>query len=189
MSKILALSGSARVGSYNQKMVQIAALGAKQAGAEVTVINLADYPLPIFNQDLEKAEGLPPQAKALKSLFINHDGFLIASPEYNSAFTPLLKNALDWVSRRESDETMQLAFRNKVAVIMSASPGALGGLRGLVFLRMLLSNLGIIVLPEQQAVPYADRAFDEDDQLIDKNSQESLIKLGTVLAQTLKKLQ
>jgi chromate reductase, NAD(P)H dehydrogenase (quinone) len=189
MPKILVFSGSARTGSYNQKLVRIAALGAEQSGADVTVINLADYPLPIYSQDLEKAEGLSPQAKALKALFINHDGFLIASPEYNSAFTPLLKNALDWVSRREGDETMQLAFRNKVAAIMSTSPGALGGLRGLVFLRMLLSNLGVIVLPEQQAVPHADKAFDEDDQLIDNNSQESLIKLGAVLAQTLKKLQ
>ncbi|MBK8816230.1 MAG: NAD(P)H-dependent oxidoreductase [Methylococcaceae bacterium] len=189
MTKILAFSGSARVGSYNQKLVRIAARGAEQAGAEVTIINLADYPMPVYNQDLEISEGLPPSAKLLKSLFISHDGLLIASPEYNSAFTPLLKNTLDWISRREGEDASLVAFRNKIAVIMAASPGGLGGLRGLVFLRMLLSNFGVIVLPEQLAVPHADKAFDEDDQLIEKHNQDSLLKLGAGLAQTLKKLQ
>ena len=116
MPKILAFSGSARKESYNQKLVQIAAQGAEQAGAEVTVVNLVDYPLPIYNQDLERAEGMPPPAKALKALFIRHDGFIIASPEYNSAFSPLLKNVLDWVSRKEGDETYQLACREKGAI-------------------------------------------------------------------------
>lgn len=188
MPKILAFSGSARSGSFNQKLVEIAALGARQADAEVTVVNLADYPMPIYNQDLEKAEGLPPQAKALKALFAEHDGFLIASPEYNSAFSPLLKNSLDWISRRETGETYQVAFRNKVAVIMAASPGSLGGLRGLVSLRMLLSNLGIIVLPEQLAVPMADKAFDGHGQLFEAATQNAVINLGAVLAQTLIKL-
>jgi chromate reductase, NAD(P)H dehydrogenase (quinone) len=189
MADILAFSGSARKGSYNQKLVQIAALGAQQAGAELTVINMADYPLPIFNQDIEKAEGLPQQAQSLKQLFSGHDGFLIASPEYNSAFSPLLKNAIDWVSRREGDETYQLAFRDKVAVIMSTSPGALGGLRGLVFLRMLLGNIGITVLPDQQAVAHADKAFHADGHLLDNEKQAAVIKLGMTLAQHLKKLK
>ena len=188
MPKILAFSGSARSGSYNQQLVKLAATGAKQAGADVTVINLADYPLPIFNQDVETAEGLPANAKALKSLFAEHDGFLIASPEYNSAFSPLLKNSLDWVSRKEAGETYQVAFRDKVAVIMSASPGALGGMRGLVFLRMLLGNLGMTVLPEQKAIPNADKAFDAEGNLLDKMAQDAVIKLGANLAQTLAKL-
>jgi len=188
MPKILAFSGSVRVGSFNQKLVQIAALGAQQAGVEVTVVNLADYPMPIFNQDLEQTDGLPKPAQALKALLIDHDGFLIASPEYNSAFSPLLKNALDWVSRREGDETYQLAFRDKVAVIMAASPGALGGLRGLVFLRMLLANIGITVLPEQQAVPYADKAFHADGFLLDESRQEAILTLGSKLARQLLKL-
>jgi chromate reductase, NAD(P)H dehydrogenase (quinone) len=189
MPKILAFSGSARKESYNQKLVQIAARGAEQAGAEVTVVNLADYPLPIFNQDLEKAEGMPRPAQTLKALFIEHDGFLVASPEYNSAFSPLLKNTLDWVSRKEGDETYQLAFRDKLAVIMSASPGALGGLRGLVFLRMLLGNMGVLVLPGQQAVPNADKAFHADGHLLDNDKQDAIMKLGMSLVQTLKKLQ
>ncbi len=187
--KILAFSGSVRKESFNQKLVWIAAQGARDAGAEVTVINLGDFPLPVFNQDLEKAEGLPQPARTLKTLFASHHGFLIASPEYNSAFSPLLKNAIDWVSRREGDETFQIAFRNKVAVIMAASPGYLGGLRGLVFLRMLLGNLGITVLPDQLAVPNAATAFQEDGGLADKTSHEAVVKLGFVLADTLKKLQ
>jgi chromate reductase, NAD(P)H dehydrogenase (quinone) len=183
MTKILAFSGSARKDSFNQKLVQIAALGAQQAGAEVTIVNLADYPMPVFNQDLEMAEGMPPPARAFKELLIAHDGFLIASPEYNSAFSPLLKNAIDWASRREGEEPPLLAFRGKVAVIMAASPGALGGLRGLVFLRMLLANLGIIVLPDQLAVANADKAFHTDGYLLDKDRQAAVLKLGMSLAQ------
>lgn len=185
MPKILAFSGSASKDSLNQKLVQIAALGAQQAGAEVTIVNLADYPMPIFNQDLEMAEGMPQPARAFKELLIAHDGFLIASPEYNSAFSPLLKNAIDWASRREREESPLLAFRGKVAVIMAASPGALGGLRGLVFLRMLLANLGIIVLPDQLAVANADKAFHADGYLLDENNQATVLKLGMSLAQQL----
>lgn len=189
MPKILAFSGSVRNGSYNQKLVQIAALGVRQAGAEVTVVNLADYPMPIMNQDLELAEGMPKPARAFKELLIEHDGFLIASPEYNSAFSPLLKNAIDWASRKEGDEAPLLAFRGKVAVIMAASPGALGGLRGLVFLRMLLANIGITVLPDQQAVANADKAFHADGHLLDEGKQDTVIKLGMTLAQQLIKLR
>lgn len=189
MSRILAFSGSARDGSFNQKLVQIAALGARQATAEVTLANLANYPMPIFNQDLELAEGMPKSARAFKELLIGHDGFLIASPEYNSAFSPLLKNAIDWASRREGDEAPLLAFRNKLAVIMSASPGALGGLRGLVFLRMLLGNLGVIVLPDQQAIAQADKAFDVDGNLLDNSKQEMIVNLGVALSGHLNKFK
>jgi chromate reductase, NAD(P)H dehydrogenase (quinone) len=189
MSKILAFSGSTRKESYNQKLVQIAAQGVQQAGAEVTVVNLADYPMPIFSQDLEMAGGMPQPARAFKELLIAYDGFLIASPEYNSAFSPLLKNVIDWASRREGDETPLLAFRGKVAVIMAASPGALGGLRGLVFLRMLLANIGIIVLPDQQTVAHADKAFHADGYLIDADKQDAVLKLGMSLAQHLQKLK
>jgi NAD(P)H-dependent FMN reductase len=185
MPKILAFPGSARNGSYNQKLVQIAALGAQQAGADVTVVNLADYPMPIFNQDLEMAEGMPQPARVFKELLIANDGFLIASPEYNSAFSPLLKNAIDWASRREGDEAPLLAFRGKVAVIMAASPGTLGGLRGLVFLRMLLANIGIIVLPDQMTVAQADKAFHAEGNLLDEVKQDAVLKLGMSLAQHL----
>lgn len=189
MVRLLAFSGSARDGSYNQKLVQIAAQGALQTGAEVTLINLADFPMPLFNQDLEQSAGMPQYATTLKDLFINHDGFLIASPEYNGSFSPLLKNALDWVSRRGSpDVPYQPVFKDKFAAIMAASPGALGGMRGLVMLRMLLNNLAINVLSAQQTVPFADKAFHADGLLADETIQKSILNLGANLAQTVQKL-
>jgi len=189
MTKILAFSGSARKDSYNQKLVKIAAVGAEKAGAEVTLINLADFPMPIFNQDLESASGLPAEARAFKNLLIEHDGFLIASPEYNSAFSPLLKNAIDWATRREGDEAPLLAYKGKVAAIMSASPGVLGGLRGLVFLRLVLSNIGVTVLANQQAVPGAAQAFDAEGALLDPQMQGNIVNIGVELSETLRKLR
>ncbi len=190
MIKILAFAGSSRKKSVNKKLLQIAALAAENEGAEVTVIDLADYPMPIFNQDLEAEQGMPEKAHEFKKLLVEHDGFLIASPEYNSAFSPLLKNVIDWASRAESDnEPPLLAYRGKTASIMAASPGALGGLRGLVFLRMLLGNIGVTVLPEQQAIPKAFKAFSEDGNLIDTTQMHAVEKLGTNLVQVLKKLK
>lgn len=188
MPKILAFSGRARKNSYNQQLVRIAAQGAEAAGAEVTVINLGDFPMPIFNQDDEAAHGLPEAAREFKKLLVEHAGFLIASPEYNSAFSPLLKNAIDWASRREGDEAPLLAYRGKVAAIMAASPGALGGLRGLVFLRLLLSNLGVTVLPEQQAIVHADKAIHPDGYLHDAQLQAAVVNMGGRLTDVLQKL-
>jgi NAD(P)H-dependent FMN reductase len=187
MSRILAFSGSSRVDSFNTRLVAIAAAGAQDAGAEVTRINLGDFPMPLMNEDLEASEGLPTAAREFKNLMIAHDGFLIASPEYNSAFSPLLKNALDWASRREAEDEPPLqAFRGKVATLMAASPGAQGGLRGLVFLRMMLGNLGVIVLPDQLAVRAAYKAFSEDGSLVDEKQQQAIRGLG---AQTVKRVR
>lgn len=190
MSKILAFAGSGRKESSNKKLIKIAALGAEEVGASVTVIDLADYPMPLFDQDLETREGMPANALKFKKLLMEHDGIMIASPEYNSAFSPLIKNVIDWASRAESKEEPPLAaYRDKVAVIMSASPGALGGSRGLVFLRMLLANIGVIVLPEQKAIPGAFKAFKEDGTLIDERNQESVLALGSTLARAVAKLK
>jgi NAD(P)H-dependent FMN reductase len=187
MSRILAFSGSSRVESFNTRLVAIAAAGAEDAGADVTRINLGDFPMPFMNEDLEASEGMPAAAREFKQLMIEHDGFLIASPEYNSAFSPLLKNALDWASRSEAEDEPPLqGFRGKVATLMAASPGALGGLRGLVFLRMMLGNLGVIVLPDQRAVREAYKAFNEDGSLVDENQQQAIRDLG---AQTVKRVQ
>lgn len=189
MKKIVAFSGSARQGSFNQKLVKIAAEGAKQAGVAVTVVDLADYPMPLFNEDLEAKEGMPETAKAFKQLLIDHDGLLIASPEYNSAFSPLLKNAIDWASRATAENELPLmAYRGKYAAIMATSPGGLGGIRGLVFLRMLLGNIDITVLPDQQAVPKAYQAFSEDGTLHDKQLESKVMALGEALAQVLNKV-
>lgn len=188
MPKILAFAGSARKESFNKKLLQIAASGAQEA--VVTLIDLADYPMPLFDQDLEQDKGIPENALRFKKLLIEHDALMIASPEYNSAFSPLLKNVIDWASRAESDDEPPLAaYQGKIAAIMSASPGALGGLRGLVLLRMLLSNIGVIVLPEQQTIPQAFKAFNGDGSLIDKKKQESVISLGRKLAITVNKLK
>ena len=182
MPKILAFAGSSRKDSFNKKLVKIAASGAENSEATVTYIDLADFLMPIFDQDLESEHGIPKKAHEFKKLLIEHDGFLIASPEYNSAFSPLLKNVIDWASRAESkDEPPLVAYKGKVAAIMATSPGALGGLRGLVFLRMLLGNIGVTVIPDQIAVPKAMKAFANDGSLIDEKQQQTVISLGEKL--------
>ncbi len=187
--RILAFAGSTREDSFNKKLVRVAADGARRAGAEVTVIDLRDYPLPVFDQDLEAEQGLPENARRLKQLMIDHQGFLISSPEYNSSITAVLKNAIDWASRAESsDEPPLSAFAGKVAVLMAASPGGLGGLRGLVHLRSILGNIRVLVLPEQRAVSGAHKAFAEDGSLSDPKQQEAIGGLGRRLAEVLSKL-
>lgn len=168
MSKpnILAFSGSARKDSLNQRLIENAARAAENAGANVRIINLRDFPMPIMNQDLEREQGQPENATRLKTLFVEHDGFLLASPEHNGSISTLLKNAIDWVSRKVGDEPPLVAYKGKTAAILSASPGRLGGLRGLVHVRSILSNLGVLVLPEQLAVGSAMSAFDENDKLV-----------------------
>ncbi|MGF1579412.1 MAG: NADPH-dependent FMN reductase [Gemmataceae bacterium] len=183
--KLLAFAGSARNDSVNKKLVSVAAKGAEEAGAEVTLVDLRDYPLPLYDGDLEEAEGLPENAKKLKNLFIESDGFLIACPEYNSSITPLLKNTIDWVSRPQEGEPPLVAYKGKVAVLMAASPGGLGGLRGLVHVRAILGNIGVVVLPQQHAVPKAYDAFGEDGKLLDAAQQEKVTGLGKSLAKFL----
>lgn len=187
--KILAFAGSTRADSYNKKLVRVAASGARAAGAEVTVIDLRDFPLPVFDHDYEAENGMPEAAHRLKQLMIDHDGFLISSPEYNSSVTAVLKNSIDWASRAESDDEAPLsAFDGKVAVLMAASPGALGGLRGLVHLRAILGNIRVLVLPQQRAVPAAHKAFAEDGSLVDPKLQRAIEGLGRLLAEILVKL-
>ncbi len=186
--RILAFAGSARTDSYNARLVQVAAEGARTAGAHVTILNLKEYPLPLFDQDIEQEQGTPENATKLKQLFLDHDGLLISSPEYNSSITPLLKNTIDWVSRPAEGEPMLAAYQGKVAALMAASPGGLGGLRGLVHVRSILSSIGVIVLPDQIAVPRSFEAFDEDGQLKDEKQQARVQGLGESVANTLSKL-
>lgn len=189
MCKILAFSGSARKGSFNQQLVSIAARGAEAAGAEVTVINLVDFPMPIFNQDLESEQGMPENGQKFKTLLTEHDGLLIASPEHNSSYSSLLKNAIDWASRATSaDEVPLSAFQGKYATIMAASPGGLGGLRGLVTLRMLLANIGVTVLPKQIAISQAFSAF-EQGKLVDETKHNEVRAMGANLRNLLQKLK
>ncbi len=187
--RILAFAGSTRKDSYNKRLVQIAASGAKSAGAEISVIDLRDFGLPLFDEDLEREQGTPEVATRLKALMVEHDGFLISSPEYNSSITAVLKNAIDWASRPVPGEPPLAAFRGKAALILSASPGALGGLRGLVHLRAILGNLGVVVLPDQVAVSKAFEAFLDDGSLKDPKQHASIEGLGKTLATFLAKLK
>lgn len=180
--RILAFAGSTRIHSYNKKLAAAAAEGAEAAGAEVTLIDLRDYPLPLFDEDLEAAGGMPENGLALRDLFLSHDGLLIACPEYNGSLTAVLKNTIDWLSRRQSDEEPLVCFNGKVALLMAASPGGLGGLRALRHLQTVLMGIRVIVLPEQKAIPHAASVFDEDG-IADAKIRSDVKKLGARLAE------
>jgi len=163
--KILVFAGSARSASLNKKLAGVAAGYATDAGGDVTLLDLADHRLPMYDGDIEAGGGIPEDARALRKLFMAQDGFIICSPEYNSSISPLLKNTLDWVSRPDGDDAMVVAYRGKAAGLLAASPGALGGLRGLVHLRSILGNIGMHLAPQQHAISGAGNAFAEDGSL------------------------
>ena len=186
--RVLAFAGSLRRDSFNKKLVRIAAEGARAQGAEVTVIDLKEFPLPIYDEDLEKAEGLPANAKRLKELLKSHQALLVSSPEYNSMPSAALKNAIDWASRAEPGEPPLVCFKGKLCVLMSASPGALGGLRALPVVRNMLLNIGVIVLPEQLGLMKANEAFDEAGKLKDGKQQAAAEALGARLVDVARRL-
>lgn len=187
--KILAFAGSLRKDSWNKKLVKVAAEGARAAGAAVSVIDLKDLPLPVFDEDDEKRDGLHPNARKLKDLMREHDGLLISAPEYNSSISAALKNAIDWASRPVAGEKPLECFDGKVAGLMAASPGALGGLRGLVTVRSILGNIKVIVLPDQVAVPKAHEAFGMDGRLKDANQQAAVEAIGARVALVCERLR
>jgi chromate reductase len=167
--KILVLAGSTRTGSHNIKLAALAAKELTLIDADVTRISLVDYSLPLYEGDLESKAGAPANALRLKQMLMAHHGVFIASPEYSASVTPLLKNAIDWVSRvRERGDPTYAAFKGRVFAISSASPGRAGGLRSLMALRQILElGCGALVIPEQVAIPQADNAFDDMDNIID----------------------
>lgn len=178
--KILFFAGSLRKDSYNKKLAKIAFDLAKN-NVDATFIDLKDYPMPMYDGDFEAENGLPENALKLKEMFIQTHGIFIAAPEYNSSITPLLKNTLDWISRPSSkDEKPLIAFDEKVFALCAASPGSLGGLRGLVPLRLMLSNIKSLVIPNQLTISKANEAFDENGNLKDK---DKLLQLQNVLDQ------
>lgn len=158
-TRLLAFSGSLRAESLNTRLAFLAADLAESKGAVVTRLKLQDLNLPMFDEDSEAATGLPAGAKQLKDLMRAHDGFLIATPEYNGFMSGALKNAIDWASRPEEGYPPLDCFRGKAAGIMAASPGSLGGIRGLPMLRLLLANLGVNVVGSQFSLPNADLAL------------------------------
>jgi NAD(P)H-dependent FMN reductase len=184
--RILAFSGSLRAASFNQKLATIAAQAAREAGAEVTLISLRDFRMPIFDEDLETADGMPEAAARLKALFAEHNGLIIASPEYNSTITAALKNAIDWISRATSEGEPPLSvLKGKTAAILAASPGGYGGSRGLTQLRPFLENIGITVLQEQVTVSKAHEAFDAEGGLLDPTIAASVSALSASLVAAL----
>ncbi len=187
--RVLALAGSTRSGSYNKKLIRIAASAAQAAGAEVTLIDLRDLPMPLMDEDLEEREGIPENAQKLKALMKSHHGLLLACPEYNSSISGVLKNAIDWASRPMDGEKPLECFAGKVAALLSASPGSLGGLRGLVTVRSILGNLQVLVLPDQVAVGKAHEAFGEDGSLRDPKRAAAVNSLAAKLVDTLRKLR
>ena len=187
--KILAFAGSTRIESFNKKLVLIAASGARAMGAEVTFLDLRDFPMPLYDGDLEIRQGLSDNVKKFRALLMGHDGLLISAPEYNSGISGVLKNAIDWASRPLPGEAPLACFTGKIAAIMSASPGVLGGLRGLVQVRSILSNIQVLVLPDQMAIPKANEAFNADGTLKDAKQQTAIEALGRSLTEILIKLK
>lgn len=183
-AKLLFFAGSARDGSYNKRLARLGAEIAEVNGIPSTFADLGDYPMPLYDADLQAIEGIPENARKLEALFKIHSGIFIACPEYNASITPLLKNTLDWISRIKNEGEEPLAvFKTRVFALGSASNGGMGGLRGLNTVRTVLElGLGALALPDQFAVPKVADAWDEHGHLKNKDSQEQFKKLIQKLA-------
>jgi NAD(P)H-dependent FMN reductase len=187
--KILAFAGALRKDSTNKKTVAIAVEGARNAGAEVTFIDLKNFPVPLYDGDDEAATGLPESAVKLQELMLAHDGFLISSPEYNSGISGTLKTYIDWTSRPRGELKAGDCYAGKAAVIMSASPGGLGGIRALPNVKSILGTMGVIVLPDEFALAKSHEAFNPDGSAKAEFVQNKLESLGKALAEFLTKLK
>ena len=177
---VLVIAGSARHGSLNQQLAVVVARELERAGAAVTPVDLRALALPVYDADIE-ARGMPEGARTLRRLFTEHEALLLVSPEYNGFPTPLLINALDWASRPVAEDGMPsgpAAMSGTVAGLLSASPGAFGGMRSLMFVRQFLQmNLGMLIVPEQFGLGLADKAFDTAGALIDAKAHAAVVKV------------
>jgi chromate reductase len=178
--KILVIPGSLRTGSLNAKLAATIAAELAQAGADITRISLADFPLPIYDGDLQAKSGVPKPAISLKRMMASHHGVLIVTPEYNASIPSLLKNTIDWISRvQDPHEVRGQVFRDRAFAIASASGGRLGGTRALMALRLILSACQAHVIPNQLAVSFAAEAYDDKDRLkhpADIEAQKALVR-------------
>ena len=186
---ILGFAGSARSDSFNKKLLRVALRGAESDGASCTLLDLRDYPLPLYDGDLEAQEGLPDNAGQLRKIFSAHDGFLVSAPEYNGSITPLLKNTIDWISRSEKARPDLSPYAGKTAAIMAASPGPLGGLRSLRIVRELFNNLGVNVLANQITLRAAHEQFADSGELLQESQHVKVTALGQELAETTRSLR
>ncbi len=186
--KILAFAGSLRKDSYNKRVVKTAMKGAENAGADVTFIDLKDYPMPIYDADDHKENGFPENALKFQRILAAHDGFLIASPEYNASLPGGLKNAIDWASRKSDEFGMIEVFKGKIAGIVTASPGAFGGIRCLAHLRGVLTIMLVNVIPMEIAVAKVGEMFEGDSfEMTDEKTKGLLEDLAKTVAELLKK--
>ena len=178
--KILVIPGSIRTGSLNARLAAVAVKELALLDVDVTKISLGDFPLPIYDGDLENNSGVPKNAVDLKRMIGAHHGVFIVSPEYNSSVPPLLKNAIDWVTRvRDRNETFGQVFRERAFAIGAASDGKSGGLRVLMALRQILAlGCGATVIPQQLALSFADQAFDDMDRF--KDERDAIMLRTTV---------
>jgi len=183
LPRILAFAASARRESLNRKFLALAVQATKEAGGDVTLLDLNDFALPLYNGDLEEAQGLPANAVKLIGLVTEHHALLVASPEYNSMLTPLLKNTVDWCSRGDANP-----FEDKVAAVLSASPGNYGGVRSLQMAQQLFLKLGCHVVPGQCVLPHANKAFDTEGNPTDPRTQKSVQELAAKLILTTTRL-
>ncbi len=173
--KILVIPGSLRTGSHNVRLAAAAAYEFAQAGVDVTRISLGDFPLPIYDGDLQAKSGVPKNAVNLKRMIGAHHGVLFVTPEYNSSVPPLLKNTIDWITRvQDTQEFRGQVFRERPFAIAAASEGRLGGTRALGALRLILSACHATVIPNQLALSFADQAYDDMDRLKNPADIEAL---------------
>lgn len=186
--KILSFAGSTRSESINKRLAKIAMRAAETAGAEVTFADLADYKMPLYCSDWENKNGTPDEVIAFKELMKSHQGFIIASPEYNGSLTGTLKNTIDWMTRPYANEPRMACFNGKIAGIMAASPGGLGGLRGLHHLRVILASIGTFVLPNQVAVGNAGTNLVDDQSIKDEKLQQAMTNLSGELVRVIRGL-
>ncbi|MBF6023769.1 NADPH-dependent FMN reductase [Lysobacter niastensis] len=183
--RLLAFAGSLRQGSFNRRLIHVLAEGARNAGAEVTLVELRDYPLPVYYGDIEAA-GMPEAVRQLQRLMGEHDGLLISTPEYNGSMPALVKNTLDWISRPTAEGGSGVGlFQDKVAGIVSASPGPLGGLRSLLVLRDALAKLGLLVVPQQVAVGQASDKLPDYGVLADDRQKTQVHGVGAAVVRHL----
>ena len=182
MARLLVLGGALRRESWNQRIAEVAGNGAAAAGADVDVLRLADFPMPLFDQDDEQANGPCPQVLEFRTRWRAADGFILGVPEYNGALPGALKNAIDWLSRPQEGFERLDCFGHKACGLVSASPGGLGGIRGLPIVRTILSGLGMHVLPEQVAVGGVQGLFDKDGTMTDAPMLKRLHGLGASVA-------
>jgi len=183
--KVLALCGSARREPLNRELLEIAAHGARDQGSEISFISLADHPMPLYDGDFEQTHGVPDNVKRLQQVFAEHAALLIASPEHNGGYTASLKNAIDWISRpRENGEPGVRLFASKVAALMSASPGPMGGLRSMLGMRGVLEKLGAVVIPQGFSL-----GFEMDGTLADAKADAEVRTVGAGLVEVARRLR